>query len=242
MSMMVSSDVRRALATAAAVALAALPCSAGTFRVLADESDLVVITHRGGFAAKMAHDHVIAASGYEAHLEFAPEDPKAASYKLTVPVDGLVVDDPEVKARLAPRLEELGVRDRPFTRVSDANRAKIRTAMLDPDQLDAARFPTLSAEAVVSGQRETETDGGALFPYFVRLNVEIRGRKVESEAAARYEYRDGKLVIESLASFRFKEFGIRPYSAFLGAVRNRDEFHVYVRIVAVALEVKPEDP
>jgi polyisoprenoid-binding protein YceI len=240
--MTVSSDIRRALAAAAAVALAALPSSAGTFRVLADESDLVVVTHRGGFAAKMAHDHVIAASGYEAHLEFAPEAPEAASYRLTVPVDGLVVDDAEVKERLAPRLEELGVQNRPFSHVSDADRAKIRAAMLDPDQLDAEQFPTISAEAVVSGRRETETDGGGPFPYFVRLSLEVRGRTVEREATARYEYQDGKLYVESLASFRFKEFGIRPYSAFLGAVRNRDQFHVYVRIVAAPLEVKPEEP
>lgn len=216
------------------MALAALPCSAGTFRVLADESDLVVVTHRGGFASGMAHDHVIAASGYEAHLEFAPEDPETASYKLTLPVDGLVVDDPAIKERLAPRLEELGVRDRPFSPVSDANRAKIRAAMLGAKQLDAERFPTISAEAVVSGRQATETDGGDPFPYTVRLNLEIRGHEVERDAAARYEYRDGRLYVESLASFRFKEFGIRPYSAFLGAVRNRDQFDIYVRIVAVA--------
>jgi hypothetical protein len=177
---------------------------------------------------------VIAASGYEARLEFAPEDPEAASYELTVSVKDLVVDDAEIKERLAPRLEELGVRDRPFSRVSDADRAKIRASMLDEDQLDAGRFPTISAEAVVAGRREADTDGGVPFPYSVRLNLEIRGRKVAHEAVARYEYREGRLYVESLASFRFKEFGIRPYSAFLGAVRNRDLFHVYVRIVAVA--------
>lgn len=245
--------IRQARIAAASLALlAALPCPAETFRVLAGSSDLVVVTHRGGIAKAMAHDHVIAASDYVAQLEFAPGDPEAARYELRLPVDGLVVDEAQVKQRLASRLEQLGVRDRAFSRVSDADRSKIRTAMLAPGQLDAERFPTISARAVVSGRRHAEGDGGLPFAYNVRLMLEIRDRGVEREAAARYEYRDGRLEIEALASFRFTEFGIKPYSAFLGAVRNRDRFHVYVRIVAVAdrdpsgeaglPEGQPEDP
>ncbi len=37
---------------------------------------------------------------------------------------------------------------------------------------------------------------------------------------------------EAVAEARFTEFGIEPYSAFFGAVRNADLFHFVVEIVA----------
>ncbi len=49
---------------------------------------------------------------------------------------------------------------------------------------------------------------------------------------ARYELADGILTIEAIGAFNFTDFGIKPYSAFLGAVKNEDEFHVYVNLSA----------
>ena len=221
------------VASVVLAALAVLPAPAATFRILQDETDLVVVTAKAGLAAAMAHDHAIAASGYEARIELDPDDPDSARFEMRLPVDGLRVDDPEVQSRIAPRLERLGVRDGAFSGISEKDRAKIRDAMLANGQLDVERYPTISATATVAGPRETGDDPDDPFPLAVALILEIRGRSVERDAAARYEYRDGRLEVEALAGFRFTEFGIRPYSAFLGAVRNRDEFHVYVRIVAV---------
>ncbi len=217
----------------AALTLAAAPCAAESFRVLPDESDLVVLTRKAGFAAGLAHDHAVAAAGYQARLTFAAEDPTAATFELEVPVENLKVDDPEVEARIGPRLVELGLRDAPFAVTPEADRPKIRAAMLGTSQLDAARFPTISASARVSGRRDAQAHAGSSFPFAVRLKLEIDGRAVVREAAARYDLRGDRLVVEATADFEFTEFGIRPYSAFLGAVKNRNAFRVYVRLTAV---------
>jgi len=217
-----------------ALALAALPGAAGSFVVVPEESDLVVVTHKDGFAAKLAHDHTIAASAYDARLEFDPGNPSASRFELTVPVHELTVDDPVVQARISPRLEQLAVRVGPFPEVTEKDRAAIRAAMLGPRQLDAERHATITATADVSRRRAAVSGEADRFPYLVDLRVEILGRVVERQATARYEYRAGRLEVEAYASFEFTDFGIKPYSAFLGAVRNRNEFHVYVSLTAVA--------
>lgn len=220
----------------AALILEVLPCIAGSFVVLPEKSDFVVVTHKDGFAAMMAHDHAIAASAYDARLEFDPGNPSAARFKIIVPVRDLTVDDPAVQARIAPRLEQLAVRNGPFPEVSEKDRATIRAAMLGPRQLDAQRHATISATADVSRRQVGASTGPDPFPYVVNLRLEILGRAVERQANARYEYRDGRLEVEAYATFEFIDFGIKPYSAFLGAVRNRNEFHIYVSLTAVAKE------
>ena len=62
---------------------------------------------------------------------------------------------------------------------------------------------------------------------------EVRGKRAERPARVRYTYREGKLEVEALGEFFFTDFGIKPYSAMLGAVRNRDRFHVYLLLTAV---------
>ena len=43
---------------------------------------------------------------------------------------------------------------------------------------------------------------------------------------------DSIVTAEIFGEFRFKEFGIEPYSTMLGAIRNDDRFHLYVNTVA----------
>jgi hypothetical protein len=40
------------------------------------------------------------------------------------------------------------------------------------------------------------------------------------------------LHAEALGELRFTEFGIEPYTAALGAVKNADQFHLWVDLVA----------
>jgi hypothetical protein len=128
-----------------------------------------------------------------------------------------------------PRFVELGILDRPLDELSDDTREKIRRTMLSERQLDAEAFPTISARIAAITQERT-TMGPVDFPYLVALELTVRGTAVTRPLAARYENRDGTIRIEGVGTYRFSDFGIRPYSAMLGAVRNRDEFHVYVTV------------
>ena len=131
-----------------AVLAAAFPLAASEWRVDREASLLAVVTHKGGFAAGLAHDHLVAATVYSVRLEFEPDSPANADFELAAEVDGLVAGLPELNDKWYPRLEELGILSEPFREVSEKDRQKIRSAMLGKKQLDAAGFPSIAARVV----------------------------------------------------------------------------------------------
>lgn len=214
-----------------AVLLAAPPATAASYEIDAGESLFAVVTRKAGFAAGLAHDHLIVAGDYTASLEFLPDEPERAGFRLEARTEALEPDEPASRKRWQPRLIELGILDEVFEDVSEKQRTKIRRAMLGEGQLDAAAYPRVVAST--SGIEPLETVAG--FGYRVQLALDVRGVRVVRPVAARYEIGEsGRLTVEAFGSFRFSDFGIEPYSAMLGAVRNRDEFRVYVHLVGIA--------
>ncbi len=193
------------------------------------DSVLAVLTHKGGFAASKAHNHLIAAPISGAELVFDPAEPLATSFALDVAARDLAVDPWDLEQAWYPRLEELGVLGEAFSEVADSDRRKIAKSMLGEEQLDAAKYPRISAR-LAGVEKGMVTHGGVAFPFVATLALEVHGRSVETPVAARYESADGELTIEALGMFRFTDFGIEPFSAFFGAVRNEDFFHVYLNL------------
>ncbi|MEE8137402.1 MAG: YceI family protein [Thermoanaerobaculia bacterium] len=223
--------MRRLLLPLLATLAMAVPAAATAWQVEQEASLLAVVTHKGGFAAGLAHDHLVAASSYEARLEFDPASPAEALFELQAAADGLVAHPPGLHEQWYPRLEELGILSEPFRKVSEKDRRKIRRAMLGKKQLDAARFPTISAW-VVRVEEEASTSGEVSFSHRVTLGLEVHGERVERPVAARYSLEGDALTVEAVGSFAFTEFGIKPYSAALGAVKNQDRFHLYLHLIA----------
>lgn len=193
------------------------------------ESVFAIVTHKGGIASGAAHNHLVTAVGYQAQLSFDPSSASATSFAFTAAVEDLEVDRWDLEQRWYPRLEELGVLSEPFSEVGEKDRSKIRDSMLGKSQLHAAEHPSLSAK-LASVEERTTTHGGVEFPYAVKLVLEIRGQSVAKTVSARFEESDGGVSIEAVGTFLFSEFGIKPYSALLGAVKNQDEVHVYVSL------------
>lgn len=221
----------RTLATLVIMLGLAGPGFAGEVEIDASRSVFAVVTHKGGLAAGQAHNHLVVADGSKAELSFDPKAPLDAAFALEVAVTDLVVDDSEKQKTWYPRLEELGILDEPFGDVSEKDRAKIRKAMLSDKQLDAKAFPKIKAR-VTKVAEEPSTVGGVKMPYAVTLEIEVHGKKAEKQVAARFEKADGVLTIEAAGSFQFSDFGIKPYSAALGMVKNQDEFHVFLHLQA----------
>jgi len=220
--------IRRSAIAVAALGLLVTSSHAESWKVQPQASLFAVVTHKGGFAGGLAHNHLVAADGYEATLELDAATPEAARFELGVPVESLIVDRPELQREAFPRLQALGILDEEFTALDDGKRDKIRRTMLSPKQLAAERYPRISA-AVVDVRAEA-TD--AEFPYRATLALTVRETRVEREVRARYEQTASGLTVEAWGTFRFTDFGIEPYSMLLGAVKNQDEFHVYVRLIA----------
>lgn len=194
-----------------------------------EDSVLAVVTHKAGPAARLAHDHLVVAGGDPPVVVFAPREAAATRFDVEVQVENLRIDEAALQERWYPRLAELGILAEPFEPPSEGDLAKIRKAMLSSEQLDLAGHPTLRARLLAVREAPSKL-GGVAFTHAVDVAWTIRGVTVERPAAARWEESAGAVILEAVGTLRFTDFGIEPYSAVLGAVRNADEFHVYLRL------------
>lgn len=203
------------------------PIRSDPLRILQEETVLAVVIQTTGIASRFAPDHLIHASRYDLTLHLDPHEPEEARFSGQIPVAHLVVDEGGLRDELQGRLLELGVLDDPYDEISEEDRERIRSSMLDEDQLDAAEHPLIEVEVV-----EIRPSGEDAFPWTVTGALTVRGVRAEAPLRARMEEEGDGVRIESWGAFRFSDLGIEPYSAFLGAVRNRDEFHLYMSLVA----------
>jgi polyisoprenoid-binding protein YceI len=205
--------------------------SVNSYRIVEDESLLAVVTLRAGVAGRFAHDHLIHAGRYEAELTLDPDEPERSRLALTVPTEELVVDDGTWHEEVQDRLQELGIMDGPFQDTDAGEREEIREAMLGSDQLEAGAYPEIR---LTTGEIRSGEDPE--FPWEVEVVLTVRDEERREWAQARLEREDGRILVEGHATFRFTHFGIEPYSAYLGLVRTRDPFHLYLRMVAEPTE------
>jgi len=180
------------------------------YEVIPEESVFAIGTHKAGFAAALAHNHLIVASDYTARLLFDAADPTRTSFRIQLSVADLMVDDSVMKDRWYGRLNELDVWGDSYRGISEQDRST-----------------TIEA-------RDSER-GDTSFGYEVLLAVTIRGETVHRPFVARYSVEDETLILEALGVFYFTDFGIEPYSKFLGSVKNENMFHLYLYLRAQPL-------
>jgi polyisoprenoid-binding protein YceI len=189
---------------------------AAPYRFVREQSELVVRVFAAGPAAVLAHDHVVRAMRWDGTLDVT-RDPVALAAEIRVDATALEVDDPEVRKRHG--LD--GV-------LSDEQRAEVRASMLGSEQLDVARYPEIVFRAA-----EIERIGDGF-----RIAGDLTLHGVTRRIAVPLQVREDGDALRATGSVRFEqsEFGIEPYSAYLGAVRNRDQVELVVNLVAVPAE------
>ncbi len=210
----------------------AAPLPAAEFAIDPAVSVVTALTHKGGFASGLAHDHLILVPIPSGALAFDPEHPEATRWQGRLAVEALDIDPPAARSRWQGRLRELGALDRDLGPVDEGERRKVRSAALAAGQLDAARFPEIEGE--VLGVVPRAGGEGSAFPWSVRFRLTLHGRTVVRDLPAGWRLEGDALTVELLGEYTFSEFGIEPYSAFLGAVRNQDRFHLYAALSARA--------
>jgi len=210
------------------------------YTVDTERSVFAIITHKAGVAAKMAHNHLVVAKTYSSTIQNSGETIEGLSFTLTVPVKELAADLPEQQKKWYPEIEKAGILDEPFSEISESDRQKISESMFSEGQLDAEQHPEIKAE-LVSIESNQSTAGEKTFEHAATIRFTVHGKTVERAMPANIALENGVLSVEATGRFRFTEFGIQPYSAFLGAVKNRDAFDVYVNIHANAGEASQQD-
>jgi polyisoprenoid-binding protein YceI len=189
--------------------------SGATFRVDPSRSSLVVQILRDGVAAKLAHDHVVQATTFSGRVVYDPAAPDGSSVGLEVQTSTLKADDPVTRRKF-------GVRGEPTA----ADVAKIEQHMKAADQLDVAKFPAITFASTAITAR---ADGR----YLVAGRLTIRGVTRTVEFPARVVMEGQVVRGTATLAFRQSAFGYEPYSALLGAIKNKDEVTLHIDIVAL---------
>ena len=129
-------------------------------------------------------------------------------------MSSLVPDEPEARRKY----------HLPNTPVPEADRKKVQETLLSDEQLDVAKFPTIGFKV----SKVSREESGVLQ---CLGNLTLHG--VTKELVFPITVKGGDRQVEGEASVHFKtsDFGVRPYSAALGLIRNKDEVELVVHLV-----------
>jgi polyisoprenoid-binding protein YceI len=200
--------------TASALLLAPGAARGATLRVDPEQTHLDVRLDRAGAGSALAHDHVVEATQVAGTVEYDAARPESSSILVEARTDSLRVDEPSARRRLGVEGD-----------LSDSQRADVTKAMRGPDQLDVARHPTIrfaSTRVVPEGSGRLRVTG----------RLTLRGVTQEVTFPATVTLEAGTLRGRATLTFLQSTFGYRPYSAVLGAIRNKDEVTLHVDLVA----------
>jgi polyisoprenoid-binding protein YceI len=169
---------------------------AGAYRLGPESGRLLVNTTRTGLGAKAGHDLTIEVTRWQGHARVDTAVPANSSVTIQVDVDSFQV-----------RQGTGGVK--PLT---DADRAQISKTL--KQVLHTAQHPTITFRSRrVEGSAGSFTLDGELTIMGITRPVTIQGGVTDGRVVG------GASVVQS-------RWGIRPYSAFLGALRLSDEVKV----------------
>ena len=208
--------MRVALVSALIIGVGASPGLSASFKVDPAQSSLVLQLFKDGVAARLGHDHVVHASEFSGTVAYDPRNPAASSIRVAVEVGSLIADDPGTRRKF-------GLAGEP----SASDRAEIDKAMKAEGQLAAARFPSMT---FTSSAIATRPDGR----FLVTGRLTIRGVTNELTFPARMSVEGAQLRGSAQLKFKQSSFGYPPYSALLGAIKNKDEVILHIDLVAQA--------
>lgn len=185
---------------------AAAPAPAATYTVNPEKGLIYVLVLKDETTvlSGASHNHAIRAQGFSGQITWSPDDASACKVSITVPVASLDVDPQWLRDRVG------------YTqKLKDSDRETIGKNMLAKDQLDASGHPNISFEST----RCT----GSLGSYKVSGNLSIRGKTAPVTSVMHIEVEGGELTATGRFKTTHTAFGFEPFSALMGALKNRDE-------------------
>ncbi len=170
-----------------------------------DGSRIVVNVYKKGLLSGMAHDHHFTVGEFRVTATTSGTGPAPASFEVFVASGSLRDGAPDL---------------------SPGDRAKVDTQAAGEDVLDAAHFPEIRfvSRAVPASWAPPGPDGSAGGDLSGVMT--LRGRERPITVTVRTIPEAGGLRVRGAVRFRQSDFGIEPYSGFLGMVAVEDEVQV----------------
>ena len=205
----------RALLSLAILAapLARAGAAPGSWTAVVEKSQLTLHVYKKGLLSAAAHDHDFVPTRWRATASLDDANPASVRAELVIAADSL--------------------RDRQPS-LSSGDRDKVNRQAAGPDVLDAAHHPEIRFTA--SGVQAGAPPPGAQAGHFEgvlegTLALHGRERPVSVRVVAKRDA-DGWWAHGS-ARFKQSDFGIQPYSGFLGTIAVQDEVQLDYEIFLV---------
>lgn len=189
------------------------PAGPVAYVLATDESLLYVLVRKDPetLGSGLSHDHVVRAASWKGSVTVDPADLSTAVVAFEIQVAELVADEPEMRERVGYD-----------SSLSRRDRSQTQRNMLKANQLDAENHPTIafrSTAARVEEGRLTIEGDLTIRGRTKRVTVPIDHRLTAEELQAR-----GRFVVSHA------DFGMKPYSAMLGAMKNGEEIEFVLEV------------
>ncbi|MEB3298223.1 MAG: YceI family protein [Candidatus Sericytochromatia bacterium] len=177
------------------------------------ESELLVRVWRDGLAGALAHDHVIEALDFRGEVAVPRVPGETGQVVFEVDARSLRPDRPELRRKAGL----------PGT-LSDSDRQTVLKHMQDSGQLDVARYPRIrfvSSRVVPLGGGTWDVEG----------MLGLHGTERPIRTVMQVIGEGGRLRAKGNFRINTSSFGIRPYEALGGLLRNKDQIEIQLDLV-----------
>ena len=175
-----------------------------------DQAELTLHTYRAGWLSALAHNHVMTTSSVKGVIRLAEPIYQSTATLYFRPWD-LILDDPATRAAAGQGFES--------TR-SAADIAATRSRMLGPAGFDSNKHPYV----VVEVNWVSESLAG--------LTIRFRDTLITHEVALTWSRNQNQLTVQADFEIDHQELGIKPYSAFAGAIAVAEPVRVQLTLSA----------
>jgi hypothetical protein len=184
------------------------------YRVDGQKSEVHILVYRGGPLARLGHNHVMLSHDVTGDVWLA-ESIERSTFTLEMPVETLIVDDPDARRSEGP--------DFPVEVPEDAKQGTQKN-MLSAAVLDGAQHKTVQLHSTaLSGTRTAP---------LVKLAITIKDQTREVSVPLSVNYEQDRLVATGEFALKQSDFGIQPFSVGLGALQVVDELKIKFRVSA----------
>lgn len=201
-----------------------------------DTSSLAILTDKEGIASALAHRHIIVAGKWTGQIDLGSVDQTSENIlssvtsgkaSISIPAAELIVDSPDAAVKIIPVLKSANLWGE-TDKLAPDNASTVRDNMLDASQLDAKKFATIEG----SGAFSSCTKKDDALTCKLTLTLVIKEKNVTKEIPLEIRKKGSSLTATFVGSFAFSEFGMKPYSAMLGAIAVKDRFYVAASLAA----------
>lgn len=176
-----------------------------------DSGELAVMIKYDRGTLMNGHDHILLTRDFTGSATLDLQDPAGCDITMRMKVDSLQVDPGDARSNYG--LDGT---------TSDGDKSSIKKNALSKGQLNAESYPEITFKSTKCGQSGDDLT--------VTGDLTIRGTSHQITTTVDASTSDGKLSAKGSFKATHADFGFKPYSALLGALKNAEELNFYFNV------------